>query len=71
MEIDNAVQTFTDAEILNIRNIKLTNGDDIIGVILSYSDQVMVIKRPSKIVNVQRDESIGNHILMMNLIPLI
>lgn len=59
--MDNALEQvksdnpFTDDEIENIRIIKLGTGEDIIGSLKGYSDKMLVVKRPSKIVTVQQD----------------
>lgn len=54
---------FTDAEIHNIRYIKVSNGDDIIGSIVASNENLMVVKHAAKIIRFQQQD--GNVTLMM------
>jgi hypothetical protein len=43
---------FTEEELYNLRSIKLSNGQDIIGCILSLDEKNVIIKRPCQLLNI-------------------
>jgi len=54
---------FTEAELHNLRAIKLVTGEDIIAVILQATDDVLQLVRPCRVGRIQRDD--GNISLVL------
>ena len=57
------VPLFTDDELINLRSIKLTNGNDILACILSSDTQIMIVKRPCLVVRIVSEDGHSTTIL--------
>jgi hypothetical protein len=49
---------FSDDELYNVRSIKLTNGNDIIAVILYVDEQTVIVKRPCQVIRMMTENGI-------------
>ena len=46
---------FTEDELLNVRSLKLANGEDLVAVVVGYNDNCYVLRHPCRIVKVITD----------------
>lgn len=55
---------FDDIDLLNVRHIKLANGEDILGVIKASDSQLLLVKYATKVVRVQQKDGSVTLLLM-------